>query len=125
MGQQATALANRPQGSLPSNTEKNPKEQTNIIGLQSGKQLEQKQPKNIDAESSEGATESNKEEHRKPEDNKDQQKVNLSSERLINRQDAEAKPDPEPVKKAPVNLYVSPVPFPLRLRKQNTDKQFS
>jgi len=33
MGQMAAALASRPQGSLPSNTEKNPKEQANAITL--------------------------------------------------------------------------------------------
>ena len=40
MGQIANLLSSRPQGSLPSNTETNPKEQMNAIMLRSGKQLE-------------------------------------------------------------------------------------
>jgi len=57
-------LANRPQGLLPSNTEKNLKEEANTITLQSGRPLEQEQPKNTDAESSKGAKESNKDEQK-------------------------------------------------------------
>ena len=40
MGQIANLLSSRPQGSLSSNTETNPKEQTNAIMLRNGRQLE-------------------------------------------------------------------------------------
>jgi len=40
MGQTAAASTNKPQGSFPSNTEKNPKEHANIITLRNGRQLE-------------------------------------------------------------------------------------
>ena len=43
MGQIDSLLSNRPQESLPSNTETNLKAQVNAIILKSGKQLEQKQ----------------------------------------------------------------------------------
>ena len=47
------------------------------------------------------------------------------SEWLIRHPEAELESEPEPVKKAPVKPYLPPVLFPQRLRKQNTDKQFS
>jgi len=75
MWQMAVALANRLQGSLPSNTEKNPKEQANARTLRSGRQLEPEKRKNTDVESSKGAKDSNKDEQRKPEDSRNQKMV--------------------------------------------------
>src|SRR3954467_3684079 len=45
IGQLHNILANRSQGTLPSDTEKNPKEQVNAVTLRSGKQLQEQQPK--------------------------------------------------------------------------------
>ena len=68
IGQRATVLAYRSQGSLSSNTENNPKEHANTITLLSGRQLKHEQPRNTDAESSEESKESNKDEQRMSED---------------------------------------------------------
>ena len=51
--------------------------------------------------------------------------ADLSSERLFHCPKDEVATEPEPMKKAPVKSYVSPIPFPQRLRKHNIDKQFS
>jgi len=48
-----------------------------------------------------------------------------SSEQLICCPEDDPELEPEPVKPAPVKPYVLPIPFSQRLRKQNTDKQFS
>src|SRR4051812_31520999 len=45
IGQLHNILANRTQGTLPSDTEKNPKEQINAVTLRSGRQLQEPQPK--------------------------------------------------------------------------------
>ncbi|XP_037495258.1 uncharacterized protein LOC105634587 [Jatropha curcas] len=50
MGQFANMMAARPQGTLPSNTEKNPKEQVQAITLGSGRQLEDKPRKEKEKE---------------------------------------------------------------------------
>ena len=47
------------------------------------------------------------------------------SEQLIRHPEDDSEPEPEPVKTALVKPYVPPILFPRRLRKQNTDKQFS
>jgi len=54
MGHMAATLAIRLQGTLLSNTERNPKEQANTITLRSGRQLEKKQPKNANTEAQKG-----------------------------------------------------------------------
>ena len=41
VGQLANNLSRRPQGGLPSNTEKNPREEVNAVTLRSGKELEE------------------------------------------------------------------------------------
>ena len=125
MGQMAAALANRPGGSLLSNIKKNPKKQANAITLRSGRQLEQQQSQNIDAKSLDKAKEENKNETKKFEESAIQQTSDPLSERLNRLPEDEAAPEPEPMKKAPVKPYVPPVPFPQRLQKQNTEKQFS
>ena len=99
MGQIANLLSSRQHGSLPSNTETNPKEQVNLIILRSGKQLDepQKEAKKVDEEQAEHTT-----------------KVSKAVSLEI--------PQPNPT--APVKAYVPPIPFPQRLRKNNIDKQF-
>ncbi|XP_052290908.1 uncharacterized protein LOC107175740 [Citrus sinensis] len=99
MGQIANLLSSIPQGSLPSNTETNPKEQVNAIILQSGKQLEDlpKEEKKVDEKQVEDTT-----------------KVSKATSSEI--------PQPKPA--APIKAYAPPIPFPQRLRKNNIDKQF-
>ncbi|KAH9686774.1 hypothetical protein KPL70_014506 [Citrus sinensis] len=99
MGQIANLLSSKRQGSLPSNTETNPKEQVNAIILRSGKQLEDlpKEAKKVDEKQVEDTT-----------------KVSKAISSKI--------PQPKPA--APVKAYVPPIPFPQRLRKNNIDKQF-
>ena len=46
IGQMAKIISERPQGSLPSNTETNPREQVNAITLRSGTKLEEPHQKN-------------------------------------------------------------------------------
>ena len=41
VGLLASNLSRRPQGALPSNTEKNPREEVNAVTLRSGKELEE------------------------------------------------------------------------------------
>ena len=53
------ALANRSQESLPSNSEKNLKEQANVITLRNERQLEPEQSRSTDPESLKGAMDSN------------------------------------------------------------------
>ena len=45
----ANNLSRRPQGGLPSNTEKNPKEEVNAVTLRSGKKLDEvkKEPRKV------------------------------------------------------------------------------
>ena len=44
----ANNLSRRPQGGLPSNTEKNPREEVNAVTLRSGKELEvEKEPRKV------------------------------------------------------------------------------
>ncbi|KAH9745008.1 hypothetical protein KPL70_003905 [Citrus sinensis] len=95
----ANLLSSIPQGSLPSNTETNPKEQVNAIILQSGKQLEDlpKEEKKVDEKQVEDTT-----------------KVSKATSSEI--------PQPKPA--APIKAYAPPIPFPQRLRKNNIDKQF-
>ena len=69
MGQMAASLGNRPQESLPNNTEKNLKEQAITITLRSGKQVKQLQSQNTNAESLYKAKKNNREETKKSEDN--------------------------------------------------------
>ncbi|XP_037491290.1 uncharacterized protein LOC119369243 [Jatropha curcas] len=96
MGQFANMMVARPQGTLPSNTEKNPKEQVQAITLRSvqaitlrsGRELEDKPRK-----------EKEKEEEKKA-------------------------PIIDLVEKEEVKPYIPPVPFPQRLKKTQDDQSF-
>jgi len=68
MGRMVASLANKPHGSLSSNTEKNMKEQANTITLSSDKQIKQLQSQNTDAESLDRAKEDKRKETKKSED---------------------------------------------------------
>ena len=96
MGHLANMVVNRTQGSLPSNTETNPKEHVKTITLRSGKQLGEQQGK---------------------EPVKEQVKEQTQEETMVKEKLKEKKE--EPVK--PYNL---PVPFPQRLKQSKDDKNF-
>jgi len=74
MGQIASLLSNRPRGLLPSNTEKNPKEQANAITA-SRKQLEQTQRDTTKTEDPKGVEEEDTDNQRKMDDSKNQETV--------------------------------------------------
>ena len=123
IGQFASLFANRPQESLPSNIEVNPKEQANAINLRSYRQLIQDQAQNTNTESLEEAQKINTKQHKKSKENRDQKTMNLSSEQLICRLDTKTKI--EPVWRRPSEALCSTCSFSEKLRKKNTDKQLS
>ena len=96
MGQLANMVANRTQGSLPSNTETNPKEHVKTITLRSGKQLGEQQGK---------------------EPVKEQVKEQTQEETVVKEKLKEKKEEP-------VKPYNPPVPSPQRLKQSKDDKNF-
>ena len=98
MGQLASNLFRRPQGGLPSNTEKNPREEVNAVTLRSGKELEEVE--------------------------KEARKVVDKGKKVV--EDTPEKDDTESSKPAPeVKPYKPKVPFPARLKQHALDKQFA
>src|SRR5438270_4019682 len=96
IGQLHNILVNRTQGTLPSDTEKNTKEQVNAVTLRSGKQLQDPQPKEAEKRSEEShAEEVTKEE------------------------------EPIEAKKIGQNKYEDRLPYPNRLKKAHDEKQYS
>src|SRR3954471_15949783 len=89
-------LSQRQPGHFPSDTERNPKEQVNMISLRSGRQLEERSPKVVIEE---------KEDEEVPENNEDL----IEEPRMITKRD----------------FKETQVPFPSRLKKQTEDKQYS
>src|SRR5436190_745653 len=89
-------LSQRQPGQFPSNTERNPKEQVNMISLRSGRQLEERSPEVVMKE---------KEDEEVPENNE--------------------YVDEEPSIITKRDFKETQVPFPSRLRKQTEDKQYS
>ena len=96
IGQLAKMLSDRTQGTLPSNTETNPREHVKAIALRSGKELEEVQPKKL-AENDEAIQE--KQEEKKIESEKEREQ-----------------PKREEIKHN--------IPYPGRLKQQQLDKQF-
>ena len=98
VGQLANNLSRRPQGGLPSNTEKNHKEEVNAVTLKNGKELDEveKEPRKVIDKGKKVMEETPKED------------------------DTESsKPAPE------VKAYKPKVPFPARLKQHAFDKQFA
>ena len=106
MGQLANSLAIRNQGALPSNTEKNPKEQLKAITLRSGTEIQT--PKAImeyEEKKNEG------------EEQQDDQKAETPKESEVKEENKEkAKSTP------PIKPYEPPVPYPQRLKKKESDQ---
>ncbi|CAH9111996.1 unnamed protein product [Cuscuta europaea] len=101
LGQLAKAISERPQGSLPSNTEPNPRDNVHAVTLRSGKELEPaattKNPKEVEPAA--------REEEKDKEDG---------------REVAAAPKQPVSVKN-----YTPPLPYPARLTRKNDSDQFS
>ena len=104
MGQIVNMLNSRQPGTLPSDTERNPREHVNAIALRSGKELNDPPvKKNNDAEKK-APEEDQKVEAQKPKED----------EVIPGRISFPDNPSP----------YVPPVPYPQRLAKAKLDKQF-
>ena len=105
VGQLAKVVQARQQGSLPSNTEINPKSQCMAISLRNGKQVEL--PKGS-GERKDVVNQDKKDEEQVIE------KENMDSE--LPEESSEMPPPPE------VKAYIPPIPYPQRLKKQSEDK---
>ncbi|XP_024024429.1 uncharacterized protein LOC112092450 [Morus notabilis] len=112
IGQLANLVSRRTQGSLPSNTEKNPKEQVKAMALRSGKQLDEPTTK---------VTESNIQEdstiiEEKEETTTQEERLNLnkkSKEKGVKNSDLTSE------------KYMPHLPYPQRLKQDKLDKHFS
>ncbi|XP_022855324.1 uncharacterized protein LOC111376589 [Olea europaea var. sylvestris] len=110
VGQIAAALSGRAQGTLPSNTETNPKEQIKAITTCSGIQLPEihvKRPATVIEKAPIMGEEQVDESDKASEENQ-----------------VESSDSPQVKATAPVKAYVPPIPFPQRLQKHKLDKQF-
>ncbi|KAJ4701053.1 DNA-directed DNA polymerase [Melia azedarach] len=119
MGQMANLLAERQQGTLPSNTETNPKEQVKAITFRSGKQLGELKNK------LEEATEEQVEfcpSNVTSTIDKDNDKVSENANKTFTGASSSI---PQAERASLNKNYVPPIPFPQRLRKNKLDKQFS
>ena len=111
VGQLAKFLSERPQGSLPSTTENNPKEQVQAITLRSGRELNQ-QEKEQDSEKEEQTVRA------AAPTSKDEASIPVPSQTMTNSGNP-------PVSSSHTSPYVTPIPFPQRLQKNKLDKQFT
>ena len=107
VGQLARASAERPQGSLPSNTENNPREQLKVVTLRSGKQLEERAKESPSSSNERVAVQ---------EDPNPTEKVGKSGK----KQDETCTP-PSASK---VPEFKPSVPYPTRLKQDAEDAQF-
>ncbi|XP_010246646.1 PREDICTED: uncharacterized protein LOC104589888 [Nelumbo nucifera] len=103
IGQLANVISARNQGNLPSNIETNPREQLKAISLRSGKVLEPKQ----DVQSKRTGTD-----------------VEIYDEETIDKSE-DNQGDKGNHSNAQRSPYVTRIPFPQRLKKQQTEQQFS
>ncbi|XP_052203119.1 uncharacterized protein LOC127808586 [Diospyros lotus] len=125
VGQIAKMLSSRPQGSLPSNTETNPREQANAIMLRSGKEL-QDPPKAIEPVSKQ---EGMIQREVLPPRESYETKLNEAetTQRRPNQMEAKCEYEWSPkIKFSNPNVkpYMPPLPFPQRL-KQHQNEQFA
>ncbi|CAH9088199.1 unnamed protein product [Cuscuta epithymum] len=102
LGQISRALSERPLGSLPSNTEPNPREHVHAVTLRSGKEVEP------------AATTKKSEEVKDVPAAREEEK-----EKEEEREVAIAPKQPVPIKN-----YTPPLPYPARLTKKNDSDQF-
>ncbi|XP_022870850.1 uncharacterized protein LOC111390095 [Olea europaea var. sylvestris] len=110
IGQMAVALTGRAPGSLPSNTEVNPKEHAKAITTRSGVELPERQMNN-------------------PVANKEDMFPEV--EEILEQEEQTEEPTPRANKEnsreketIAVNPYEPPIPFPQRLKKQKMEQQY-
>ncbi|XP_022880678.1 uncharacterized protein LOC111397949 [Olea europaea var. sylvestris] len=110
MGQMAVALTGRALGSLPSNTEVNPKEHAKAITTRSGVELPERQVNN-------------------PVTNREE--ISPEVEEILEQEEHTEEPTPRANKgnsrdkeTVAVNPYEPPIPFPQRLKKQKMEHQY-
>ena len=107
VGQIVKLLSERQQGTLPGNTEANPKEQVKAITLRSGKQLESDEEKLVPAtmeKGKEGALEED---------------GTSEVEGVVEKEKAQ-----EEKQTSKVRPYMPPIPYPARLKKNKDQEQF-
>src|SRR4051812_12150965 len=102
IGQLHNILANRTQGTLPGDTEKNSKEQVNAVTLRNGKQLQEPQPKEAE---------------KRVEGNHEKEKI-IAEE--VTKEEKPVEP-----KKKEKNKYEDHLPYPNRLKKAHDEKRYS
>ena len=111
MGQMANLLIQRQPGSLPSNSEVNPRrdgnEHVKAVTLRSGKELEMREPSPV-------TEEVETEKVIQPGQNDDADREQPQEKQSVGNT-TEAKDDPQPM---------VPIPYPQRLKKHKLDKQF-
>lgn len=110
VGQIATALSGRAQGTLPSNTETNPKEQVKVITIRSGVQLPEMHVKRPTTVIEKAPT-------------MDEEQVD-ELDKAAEENQVESSDSPQVKATTPIKAYVPPIPFPQRLQKHKLDKQF-
>ncbi|XP_022883158.1 uncharacterized protein LOC111399906 [Olea europaea var. sylvestris] len=110
VGQIAAALSGRAQGTLPSNTETNPKEQVKAITTRSGVQLPEIHVKRPATVIEKAPT-------------MDEEQVD-ELDKAAEENQVESSDSPQVKATVPVKAYVPPIPFPQRLQKHKLDKQF-
>ncbi|XP_035543574.1 uncharacterized protein LOC118347665 [Juglans regia] len=104
LGQLATFMSERPQGSLPRTIENNPKEQVKAITLRSGRELNlEEKEKNF---------------------GKEEMTMRAALPTLVPSPTVKNSGNP-PEPSFLTSHYVPPIPFPQRLQKNKLDKQFS
>ncbi|KAG9458442.1 hypothetical protein H6P81_002950 [Aristolochia fimbriata] len=109
VGQPANAISGRNKGTLPSNSETNPKEQIKAITLRSGKVLEeQKQP----------LVEENKADQQQNKEREEQRE-----EREVSRQHKQKGKSSQSLSKAEINMDT--LPYPERAKKDKLEEKFS
>ena len=118
MGQMANLLTERQQGSLPSNSEVNPrgegKEYCKVITLRSGKELEIQEPKLVVSE-----LKIKEQDQSIPKD----QMQNEQPRVMIAAMDSKSREETE--KQTKTDEPVIPIPYPQRLKKGKLEKQFA
>jgi hypothetical protein len=127
VGNLSAQLANRAQGSMPSDTVKNPKEQVNTVSLRSGKKLQPAESTNRGKTQHEGATGDTKSGEKKLCPHCGSQMAGQPSGRLANRptvEDTAGEKLRVPVENNEASekpIYDISVPYPERLKKSEPD----
>ncbi|KAG9458218.1 hypothetical protein H6P81_002726 [Aristolochia fimbriata] len=109
VGQLANVISGRNQGTLPSNSETNPKEQIKAITLRSGKVLEEQKQPQVEEE--------------KAHQQQDKEKEKQNEEREVSRQHKQKGKSSQPLSNAEIN--VDTLSYPERAKKDKLEEKFS